>query len=69
MQLIFWQSILSLQQNSYIRALANRPGWDVTVVAERRMTPGRAELGWAVPDFGQARVVIASERLGAFALK
>ena len=69
MRLIFWQSILSLLHSSYIRALASRPGWDVTVVAERRMTPERAALGWSVPDFGQARLVIASESPGALALE
>lgn len=69
MQVVFWQSILSLQQSAYIRALARRPGWDVTVVAERAMTPERAALGWSVPDFGQARLVIASEGPGALALR
>lgn len=69
MRLVFWQSILSLLHSSYIRALAGRPGWDVSVVAQRRMTRERAALGWSVPDFGQARLVIASESPGALALE
>jgi len=69
MRLVFWQSILSQHQSSYIRALANRSGWDVTVVAERRMTPERAALGWSVPDFGQARLVIVSESPDALAVE
>jgi len=69
MRLIFWQSFLSLAQSSYIRALASRPGWDVTVVAERRMKPERAALGWTVPDFGAARLRIASEDQRALALE
>lgn len=58
MRLVFWQGILSPHQAPYIRALAGRPGWDVTVVAERPMTPDRVATGWAVPDLGQARVII-----------
>jgi glycosyltransferase involved in cell wall biosynthesis len=69
MRLIFWQSSLSPLNSSYIRALASRSGWDVTVIAERRMKPEREALGWAVPDFGQAHVVIASENPEALALQ
>jgi glycosyltransferase involved in cell wall biosynthesis len=69
MRLIFWQSSLSLLNNSYISALAGRPGWGVTVIAERRMKPEREALGWVVPDFGQARLVIASENPEALRLE
>jgi glycosyltransferase involved in cell wall biosynthesis len=69
MRLIFWQSSLSLLNSSYIGALAGRPGWGVTVIAERRMKPEREALGWMVPDFGQARLVIASENPEALALE
>lgn len=58
MQLIFWQGILSPLQAPYIRALAGRPGWNITVVAERAMTAERTAMGWAVPDLGQAQVII-----------
>jgi glycosyltransferase involved in cell wall biosynthesis len=68
MRLIFWQGSLSIH-SSYIRALASRPGWDVTVIAERRMKPQRKALGCVVPDFGQARLVIASENPEALALE
>lgn len=60
MQLVFWQGILSPHQAPYIRALAGRPDWDIAVVAECRMTPDRAAMGWAVPDLGQARVIVPS---------
>jgi hypothetical protein len=62
MKLVFWQGILSPHQAPYIRALAGRAGWDVTVVAERGMTTDRTAIGWAVPDFGLARVIIPSAR-------
>jgi glycosyltransferase involved in cell wall biosynthesis len=61
-QLIFWQSILSPHQAPYIRALAERPGWNVTVVAERAMTPDRTAIGWAVPNLGAARIVFTTSR-------
>jgi glycosyltransferase involved in cell wall biosynthesis len=69
MRLIFWQSGFSQLNSSYIRALASRPGWAVTVIAERSMKPARQALGWVVPDFGQARLVIASENPEALALQ
>jgi glycosyltransferase involved in cell wall biosynthesis len=69
MRLIFWQSSLSQLNSAYIRALASRPGWGVTVIAERRMKPEREALGWVVPDFGHARLVIAAESPEALAVQ
>lgn len=60
MRLVFWQGILSPHQAPYIRALAERPEWDVTVVVECPMTPDRTAMGWKVPSLGQARVVTSS---------
>lgn len=56
----FWQGILSPHQIPYIRALAEGSGWDVTVVAERAMSPDRQALGWEVPDVGRVRVATAA---------
>ncbi|MGA3023420.1 MAG: glycosyltransferase [Bryobacteraceae bacterium] len=62
MQLIFWQSILSPHQAPYIRALAARAACNVTVIAERAMTPDRAAIGWTVPNLGAARIVLTTDR-------
>lgn len=58
MEIIFWHNILSPHQASFIRALANS-GHDVSVVASEATTQARTDMGWAVPDFGQARVILS----------
>ena len=62
MQVIFWQGILSPHLAPIIRALADRSGWAVSVVAERLMTPDRSAIGWSVPDLGGARIVQTMNR-------
>lgn len=57
MEIIFWHNILSPHQASFIRALANS-SHDVSVVASEATTQARTDMGWAVPDFGQARVIL-----------
>lgn len=57
MHFFFWHSILS-PHLTYIRALSEIDGCAVTVIAEQALSPERQRLGWAVPDYGRAEVVI-----------
>jgi len=61
MRIIFWQNELAILQSAHIRSLAARPGHEVTLVAETDLYPERRALGWAVPSFGQARVLVAPD--------
>ena len=56
MNLCFWWSIVSQHQSAYVRELARLN--DVVVVAERQISEDREQLGWDVPDLGNARVIV-----------
>lgn len=58
MHFVFWQNILSPHQAPFLRALAEK-GHEVTVVATEAMTPDRRALGWAVPDTGRCKIILA----------
>ena len=58
MKLVFWQNMLAFHQSAHVRALAEQ-GHDVTFVSQETISDERKTMGWAVPDFGQAQVVIA----------
>ena len=57
MEIVFWQNILSPHQSALTRALVEA-GHDITVVAAEEMTSDRRRMGWKVPDFGWARLII-----------
>lgn len=56
MHILFWHNILSLHQSALTRALAERCA--VTVVSTEAMTTDRQALGWRIPDFGRAQVIL-----------
>jgi glycosyltransferase involved in cell wall biosynthesis len=56
-EFIFWQNILTLHQSAFLRALAER-GHRVMIVAESELQIHRRAMGWTVPDFGKASVVL-----------
>jgi glycosyltransferase involved in cell wall biosynthesis len=62
MRVVFWQDILSLHQSAHIRALAARREFEVVLAAEAQIQAERLEIGWMVPDFGQARTLVAPDR-------
>ena len=59
MDIVFWSALLSPHQAGYVRALGPLARGRVTVVAQREMLPWRARMGWSVPDFGGAEVIVA----------
>jgi glycosyltransferase involved in cell wall biosynthesis len=60
MSVFFWQNILSPHQSAAIRALAGIES-EVVVVATSDLTPDRKRMGWGVPDFGPARLVVSPD--------
>ena len=58
MRVVFWQNILSPHQSAAIRALAAMES-EVVVVASEAMLSERKQIGWSVPDFGRANLVVA----------
>lgn len=59
---VFWQSCLSHHQSAFIRALAFKPGVAITLVVEEKLPKWREEMGWSVPDFGKAEIVVGPDR-------
>jgi glycosyltransferase involved in cell wall biosynthesis len=60
-RVVLWQNMLSHLQSSHVRALAETPGVDVTIVGLGEITAERKALGWSVPEFGNARTVSSPE--------
>lgn len=56
MEFIFWQNILSIHQATFIRNLAENNS--VILVVEREMDDKRKKIGWSVPDFGNAKIMV-----------
>jgi glycosyltransferase involved in cell wall biosynthesis len=57
MRIVFWHNMLSPHQSSLTRALADS-GSDVLVVASEQLSAERLAMGWSVPDFGRAKLLI-----------
>lgn len=58
---VFWQNLLAIHQSAHIRALAESGEDDVVLVVPEDLTPERRAMGWTVPDFGRARVIIGPD--------
>ena len=58
MRIVFWQNMLAIHQSAHIRALADGGGNEVTLVVQEPLDPERRKLGWAIPDFGRAMIVV-----------
>jgi glycosyltransferase involved in cell wall biosynthesis len=56
---VFWLNVLSIHQAALIAAVAECAPGRVTVIAPEAVSTGRRRLGWPIPDFGGAAVVIA----------
>lgn len=56
---VFWQNMLAIHQSAHIRALAERPGAEVVLVVDQEIYPERKALGWPIPDFGKAKIMVA----------
>ncbi len=59
MELVFWQSILSIHQSTFLNALSKEH--DVTLVVERETDQVRKESGWENPALNCKRVVVAPD--------
>lgn len=57
MRFVFWQNVISIHQSAFIKALADRHS--VTLVVEEAIAESRRKEGWAVPDMGNATIVIS----------
>lgn len=66
MRIIFWQNILSLHQSAYIRALVNKKDIEVTLIVEEDIPRWRKDMGWSIPNFGNAKILIRSEKAEIF---
>ena len=62
MRMVFWLRMLSFHQSATIRALASM-GHDVFVVADQELSEERRALGWPVPKFGAARVLVTRDQI------
>jgi len=60
MRVFLWQNILSIHQSVFIRHLAKKVS--VTLVAEKEISAQRMQTGWAVPDFGNAELIVAPDK-------
>ena len=60
MKFIFWQSILSIHQSTFLNALSK--DHEVTLVVEREFDEVRKQSGWTNPYLGCKRVIIAPDR-------
>ena len=58
MRIVFWQNMLAIHQSAHIRALAADAGNEVTLVVPEAVGAERLNLGWVVPDFGRATVIV-----------
>lgn len=62
MKIIFWQNVLSPHQSTYIRALANKKNIEVTLIVEEDISKHRKDMGWNIPNFGNAKILIRPEK-------
>lgn len=59
MKFVFWQSILSIHQSTFLNALSKEH--NVTLVVERETDQVRKQSGWENPTLGCNRVIIAPD--------
>ena len=59
MKFVFWQNILSMHQVSFIEALAQR--YPVVLVAEKESLSDRTKMGWKVPVYKYANVIVSPD--------
>lgn len=57
---VFWQNMLAIHQSAHIRALSESV--PVTLVGEQELAADRRGMGWPVPDFGGARIIVGPDR-------
>lgn len=57
MEVVFWHNVLSPHQSAFTRSLVCS-GIRTTVVAETELSPERRAIGWVVPDFGSAEIIL-----------
>ncbi len=57
--IVFWLSDLSMHFSATIRAILDR-GHEVVLVAAHEMLSDRLRMGWKIPDFGRATIVVNS---------
>lgn len=63
MQIVFWQNMLSYHQSAYIRALSNKKNIRVMLIVQEDIPEWRKGMGWNVPDFGNAKILIRPHNL------
>ena len=63
MQIVFWQNMLSYHQSAYIRALSNKKNIRVMLIVQEDIPEWRKGMGWNVPDFGTAKILIRPNNL------
>jgi len=66
MQIVFWQNMLSYHQSAYIRALSNKKNIRVMLIVQEDIPEWRKGMGWNVPDFGNAKILICPEKAKIF---
>lgn len=57
-RIINWTNQLAIHQSALSRAMCDM-GWEVTIVAAEPVSADRRSLGWEVPDFGGAKIVLS----------
>lgn len=57
-RITFWQNSLSIHQAPIIRALADNEDVAVRVVAEQGISESRQKLGWSMPNYGNAELIV-----------
>jgi len=66
MKIVFWQNMLSYHQSAYIRALSNKKNIRVMLIVQEDIPEWRKGMGWNVPDFGNAKILIYPEKAEIF---
>ena len=61
--IIFWQNFLSHHQSPLIRTLANREDAQTTLVVQEAIPDWRIKLGWDLPNFGKATIIIQPSQI------
>lgn len=62
MRIVFWQNMLSYHQSVYIRALSNKKNIRVMLIVQEDIPKMRKGMGWDIPDFGNAKILICPEK-------
>ncbi len=57
MQVVLWHNVLSPHQSAFTRSLVCS-GIRTTVVAETGLSAERRAIGWDIPDFGSAEIIL-----------